>query len=413
MRTYEYAKATDHLGRYYTHSSVSQLLVGLLPAGSPLSVLDLGAGEGSLSIAASSKWTDAELITIDVDHAASEVLSRRLVEGKFQGRHHHLPNDALSVDLRSLLTERKINPPSIAVCNPPFLVPRWRKGYGQILEDAGFSGALPAITSTDAAVIFLAQNLRLLASGGTLGIIVPDSLMCAEKYRGFRATLMDKYEILQAIRLPRGSFVGTDALAHILVITNRRPTVTSVRLSCLSTANGLSRQIYVDRDQAIKRLDYTFHQALTGVEPSATRLLDITLDLRRGNLNSAQVRNSPAFILHTTDINDDMSGKWINFERHVNLSSIKPENTSIAEPGDILIARVGRNAAKKVIGVAYGSVPLSDCLYRLRVPAEHRELVLNALASKVGQEWLEMHAYGVAARHICKGDLLNFPLSYL
>lgn len=412
MRTYEHAKATDHLGRYYTQNAVSQMLVGLLPVEMPASVLDLGAGEGSLSIAASSKWSDAALITIDVDHAASEILSRRLLEGKFRGRHHHLPSDALSLRVRSLLSAREISPPSVAVCNPPFLVPRWRKGYSQILEEAGFSGALPAISSTDAAVIFLAQNLRLLANGGTLGIIVPDSLVCAEKYKCFRAALMEKYDIVQAIRLPRGSFVGTDALAHILVITNSRPSSDTVRLSCFSTTHGILEEIKVARDQAIQRLDYTFHAAKSSAKTSSKKLSDITLDLRRGNLNSAQVKANSNFILHTTDITDDMSGQWIDFEGCSGIADEKKLATASATTGDIIIARVGRNAAKKVIGVANGHIPLSDCLYRLRVNPQHQKALLHELSSPTGQLWLEMHAYGVAARHICKGDLLNFPLSY-
>jgi tRNA1(Val) A37 N6-methylase TrmN6 len=41
-------------------------------------VLDLGAGEGALTIAASSKWSDAALITVDVDVEALSVLTHRL-----------------------------------------------------------------------------------------------------------------------------------------------------------------------------------------------------------------------------------------------------------------------------------------------------------------------------------------------
>lgn len=411
MRTYEHAKATDHLGRYYTQNAVSRLLVDLLPADPPLSVLDLGAGEGSLSVAASSKWSDAALITIDVDHAASRILSRRLQDGAFRGKHHHLSGDALGFELKSLLMRREICLPSVAVCNPPFLVPKWRKGYGQILEEAGFSGALPAITSTDAAALFLAQNLRLLADGGSLGIIVPDSLVCAEKYLGFRASLLDNYEIDQAIRLPRGSFVGTDALAHILVINKRRPTSGVVRLTCLSSSAGPTLTINVDRDQAVRRLDYTYHAAQVADTTRTLRLSDVIIDLRRGSLNSAEVRASESFVLHTTNITADMCGQWLDFDSRSFKPNIESHTTAIAEPGDVVLGRVGRNAAEKVIGVARGRVALSDCLYRLRVQPEYRDLVLRRLASEDGRHWMEMHAYGVAARHISKSDILNMPLN--
>ena len=410
MRTIEHARETDHLGRYYTQKEISQLLVGLLPTHSSSSLLDLGAGEGSLSVAASSKWTDIELVTVDVDGDASRVLSKRLKEGGFRGKHHHLAHDALSTGLQSLLSDRAIGPLGVAVCNPPFLVPRWRKEYGQILEDAGFSGSLPTITSTDAATLFLAQNLRLLATGGGLGIIVPDSLVCAEKYLGFRASLLQNYDVVQAIRLPRGSFTGTDALAHILVVSKKHPTCSSIRLSCLASADGPLQTIHVERELAVRRLDYSYHAAEVTSGTTVLRLKDVVINLRRGSLNSAEVRASNSFVLHTTNIGANLRGSWLDFDKR----SFKPGaisgSATIAEAGDVVVGRVGRNAAEKVIGIAKGRVALSDCLFRLRVQPEHREQVLRSIASENGKRWMEMHAYGVAARHISKNDLLNLPL---
>lgn len=410
MRTIEHARETDHLGRYYTRSEISQLLVGLLPTHSPSSLLDLGAGEGSLSVAASSKWNDIELVTVDVDRDASRVLSKRLEDGGFRGTHHHLPHDALGTDLQSLLADRAIGPLGAAVCNPPFLVPRWRKEYGRILEDAGFSGSLPAITSTDAAALFLAQNLRLLSTGGELGIIVPDSLVCAEKYRSFRASLLQRYEVVQAIRLPRGSFAGTDALAHILVVGKKQPSCPWIRLSCLVSAGVPMRTIHVERDLAVRKLDYSYHAAEMTSGTEVVRLRDVLTNLQRGSLNSAEVRASTSFVLHTTDIDANMRGSWLDFGKR----SFKPgpisDNATVAEAGDIVVGRVGRNAADKVIGIAKGRVALSDCLFRLRVQPQYRDQALRSIASESGKRWMEMHAYGVAARHIAKIDLLNLPL---
>ncbi|AFM35524.1 MULTISPECIES: N-6 DNA methylase [Stutzerimonas stutzeri subgroup] len=411
MRTYEHAKATDHLGRYYTQNAISRFLVELFPHESPLFVLDLGAGEGALSLAASTKWSNADLITIDVDSVASQVLTERLLAGEFRGKHHHLPDDALGLNLKDSLAARSIGPLDVAICNPPFLIPKWCDDYSSILEDAGFSGSLPAITTTDAAALFLAQNMRLIAEGGSLGIIVPDSLVCAEKYLGFRSSLLDKYDVLQAIRLPRGSFVGTDALAHILVISKRKPTSGLVRLSCLPSEHGGLLNMTVDRDLAAKRLDFFYHSAQMLNNNSTIILSDVIIDLRRGSLNSAEVRSAESFVLHTTDINANMLGKWVDFSKRKFAPGKVPRITSIAEPGDIVIARVGRNAAEKVIGISGGPVALSDCLYRVRVKDEYRDLVLNSLSSLPGKRWMEMHAYGVAARHINKSDLLNMPLS--
>ena len=412
MRTFEHASTTDHLGRYYTQTAISSLLVGLLPSACPGSVLDLGSGEGSLTVAASSKWTDASMITVDVDADASRVLARLLKRSGFIGLHHHLHNDALSTELPFKLAQSNQSMPGIAVCNPPFLVPRWRKDFSAILEDVGFSGSMPAITSTDAAVLFLSQNIRLISQGGSIGIVVPDSLVSAEKYLGFRTALLNKYEVVQAIRLPRGSFAGTDALAHILIISKRSPTNDLVQLSCVSNKSGPVLTMKVRRDLAIRRLDYACHAVELSQSGEKNKLADVVIDLRRGTLNSAQVRASKSFVLHTSDIARTMLGQWSNFGRKAYVPAKELNGTVIAEPGDLILARVGRNAAEKIIGVASGRVALSDCLFRLRVQTQFRDEVLTWLASERAQRWLDDHSRGVAARHITKSDLLNLPISF-
>ncbi len=76
----------------------------------------------------------------------------------------------------------------------------------------------------------------------------------------------------------------------------------------------------------------------------------------------------------------------------------------------MLVARVGRTAPDKVIGVGKGSVAYTDCLYRVRVPPEWRQCVMLNLTSATGRAWLEQHSYGVAARQMTRSDLLNLPL---
>lgn len=409
MRTYAHAKTTDHLGRYYTGQLISQLLIDCLPQHQPTTLLDLGAGEGSLSIAASSKWDALDLVTIDVDRRASRVLAKELNKRGFTGTHRHVEKDALTTSLPKYLSEELQSRPTLAVCNPPFLIPKWRKQYGEIAEDVGFSGCLPAIKNTDAAILFLAQNLRILETNGTVGMIVPDSLASARKYIGFRRVLLEKYDVLQAIRLPRTSFVGTDAQAHILVISKRQPTSERVVLSNLTSPYNKVESMAVDRDRAALRLDYLFHA--TESSQTTFTLESVALDLRRGNFNSAEVRAHRSFILHTTNVSADMRGNWYDFGKtSAKLLKSSPPPV-VAETGDILIARIGRNATDKIIGIASGTVAISDCLYRLRVKPEYRVAVMRALVSNAGRTWLQAHAHGVAARQLSKSDLYKFPLN--
>lgn len=410
MRTQKHSTRSDFLGRYYTNASVSKVLVNTLPILAPKTVLDLGSGDGSLSLAASERWSSSQLITVDVDRKVSKLLPRSLSETGFVGGHAHLLKDALSLNLSTSLPQG-FHKPDVAVCNPPFIVPKWRKTFGELLEDAGLNSCIPTIATTDAAVLFLAQNLRLLGANGYLGIIVPDSIVSAEKYFNFRAELLSKYSVLRAMRLSRGSFGGTDALAHILIIGKNAPTSKTVQLSALDDEGNEIATLSVDILTAAKRLDYKFHHSETTVSGTGIRLKDVCIDLRRGSLNSAEARQTNRFVLHTTEVDISQHNKWVNFDaRRFRFPKNEYSSALRAKSGDILVARVGRGLADKVFGVSSGEVVLSDCLYRLQVLPSVKEQVLNQLCSDRGRKWFEAHAYGVAARQLTKTDLLNFPL---
>lgn len=410
MRTQHYSRNTDALGRYYTSTTVSSLLVNQLPASKPRAVLDLGSGQGALSLAASRRWARSRLVTVDVDARATD-LGERLRRKGFQGQHAHLRHDALCPELAAMLRASWAGRPEVGICNPPFLMKKWRESYGLILEEVGFSGCLPAISSTDAAVLFLAQNLRLIAPNGCIGIIVPDSLVSAEKYTRFRQELLRRYAVSRAIRLPRGSFGGTDALAHILHVHNKRPRNGHVALTRLQENGDLTPSLTVDLNQAAQRLDHDYHAVNSAVSPSVSRLVNVIEDVRRGTLNSAQARQEEGLVLHTTDITPAMYGQWVNFSAKVFRPPPGTMPQRLAVAGDILVARVGRTAPDKVLGVGKGCVAYTDSLYRVRVPAEWRQRVLANLTSAAGRQWLEQHCYGVAARQLTRSDLLNLPLN--
>lgn len=413
MRTQLHSIRSDSLGRYYTNAVVSQALVADLPFNSPRTVLDLGCGTGSLSFAASRRWANTNIVTVDLDRTIARVLPERLRESGFAGGHCHMMYDALSPELAASLLREKAQP-DIAVCNPPFMVPKWKKVYSAILEDVGLSSCLPAIATVDAALVFLAQNLRLLQPGGILGIIVPDSIVSADKYRNFRTELLNRYRIRSAIRLSRGSFGGTDALAHILIIENSAPNGAPIALSSLDESGVKTSCLLVEHSQAAHRLDYQFHFAEVKAGQQGERLGDVVLDLRRGSLHSAEAKDASHFVLHTTNLDSDNFGQWVDFSgRRFRFPAAKSGAMTRAEAGDIVVARVGRTAHDKVIGIGAGSVVLTDCLYRLRVSPSKQDAVLRALTSSEGRAWLELHAYGVAARQLTKSDLLNLPLRIL
>ena len=118
----ERIESSDRLGRYYTKGTIGSLLVDQMHWLAPAKILDLGAGCGSLSIAAGGRWTDAELLTVDVDGRASARL-QKLFAARWGSRHSHIRADALSSNLPKLISA-KTDSIDVAVCNPPFITPR-------------------------------------------------------------------------------------------------------------------------------------------------------------------------------------------------------------------------------------------------------------------------------------------------
>jgi len=404
------AAGPDKLGRYYTQDRVGSFLVEQMTGPEPATVLDLGAGGGSLSLAAMRRWSEAELITVDVD-----AFSRTKLRERFRNavvRHSHIRADALRIDLPRLVSS-SIKSIDAAVCNPPFIIPRWRTEFSHIIEEAGFSSAISALPDVDAALLFLAQNIRLMIKGGALGIILPDSLVSSVKYRAFRRDLLTRFHVEKAVRLPRNSFAGTDAQAHILVIRKDARSTNTVALQEINE-NFEARELVVGVEQAEDRLDFSYHVqrvAFSSTCHARTRKLsDVTQVLSRGHFTSAEVKRSSYPVLHTTDIPEDLCGCWCDLSSFGKARPVSGIRSVIAEPGDILVARVGRNLERKVIGVAKGFARLSDCVYKIRVAEEYRELLLKRLGSEIGRAWLASQAYGVSAKQLTKSSLLAFPL---
>lgn len=93
---------SDPLGRYYTHGNVGAFLVSQMACAQPTQVLDLGAGGGSLSLAAMNRWTDARVVTVDIDSKARTNL-HSIFDGAKARHHSHLRVNALDVRLPDII----------------------------------------------------------------------------------------------------------------------------------------------------------------------------------------------------------------------------------------------------------------------------------------------------------------------
>ncbi|TXN17302.1 N-6 DNA methylase [Methylobacterium sp. WL122] len=396
----------DPLGRFYTQPAIGDLLVTLMGETPPQRILDLGAGSGALSRAARLRWTNSDITTVDVDEAISRgPLSAIGLSGP--GLHRHVVADVLDADLPDRLGE-VAGGFDAALCNPPYIVPRWQPSFERILEEAGLDGLFHVKQEPTAEALFIAQNLRLTRDGAQIGLIVPDGLVTGRRFRSFRRAILHNHTVQGVVQLPRGSFRRTDAQAFILVLAKGVPSIDGITLHRMEPEGALSEPVCITRERAEERLDWGHHVLFQQPSEHGPTLSDLGADVRRGSLETKQARASDLPMFHTTDFpaQNDTGGLDLP-----DADSGRFGTLIVAEPGDILIARVDRRLHRKVAQVRSGRAALTSCVYRVRVAAEMCQPVFASLTSPQGCDRLASTARGVGPRMLGKEDLLRMPLS--
>ncbi|WP_250481217.1 N-6 DNA methylase [Caballeronia sp. GAOx1] len=402
----------DSWGRYYTANWVSESLVSAILVRQPRLIVELGSGRGALASAAWDRWQRAQVITVDVDQAARSLLEGRSARKSGSYRHH--VHDALDDDLADWIGV-SLGSVDVAVCNPPYVRPRWRNSFGRILEDAGLSGSLKSIHDAGADLLFIAQNLRLLRQHGKLGLILPDGLITAGKFEGVRRALLREHLVEQVIQLPRRVFSGTEAQTYLVVLAKKSGETSSVTLRQINAEGVISPPVSVPSDLAQRRLDYSYHVSTRARGSNcrgdhARSVRNMTLNITRGSFSSQQIAkcNWPVFHLGDFVPGDPVVPKRFRLSQRA-LGALPPR-TKISMPGDILVARVGRNLHEKVAIVEHGPCVVSDCVFTLKVREENRQPLLTFLASQAGRRALDASAHGVGARFLSSSDLMELEL---
>lgn len=407
-------QTSDPWGRYYTTPIVSRSLIDSIEITKPKLVLELGSGSGSLCTAAATRWHDAKLVTVDVDRRAPKGLDSEKVGP--DRRHSHFVHDVLDSALSDKigLTPGTVD---VAVCNPPYIRPKWRSDFGKILEDAGLSGTLASLHDAGADLLFLAQNLRLLRKSGKLGLILPDGLITAERFSQVRKTLLRQHLVEQVVQLPRGVFKGTEAQTYLIVLSKSAGETNQVTLRQMGLDGQLSAPIDIPQDAAVKRLDFSFHARVvspqrSGESPMRMSVRQALTDVVRGTICSSYISAFPAPVFHLGDFSKPLGEHAVRIvpERFA-LGERKAQQISqdarLALPGDILLARVGRSLENQLALVVHGPCVISDCIFALRATDEHRERLYRFFESDLGRHALASSAHGVAARFLSKTNLFE------
>ncbi|MFK0209225.1 N-6 DNA methylase [Agrobacterium sp. NPDC090283] len=388
------------LDQYFTLGAVSDHLMGLFDSAGAMNILDLGSGGGSLSAAAVRRWSEASITTVDIDYRVSGFL-RETLQNRTCTRHVHHVADALDVDLPSRMNGEEFE---LAICNPPYRRIQWREGFARILSEAGLDDlhAIPK-DSLSSEVLFLAQILRLARPGAEIGVIVPDGFVSGLRTRPIREALMRRTDIRRVVELPRGSFRGTEAKAHVLVLRNSRPSGMPISVGTL-TAEGAVRSFCVSVDQAAIRLDWAHYSDVPG--GGHIKLGDLGAEIARGTISSVGIRGARHAVFHTSDF----PAQRTTIELPGDAGDV-PQGLVSAAAGDILLARVDRRLETKVCLVSSGAAALSDCVFRIRVGEQDRDAVFMFLKSEAGREALVRTSRGVGARMISKTALLGMEMN--
>ena len=405
---------SDPWGRYYTSPIVSRSLIERIDVATPELLLELGSGSGSLCTAAATRWRDAKLVTVDVDQNAL----RAPDGGKLESarRHSHFVHDVLD----SALSDKiglALGTVDVAVCNPPYIRPRWRSDFGKILEDAGLSGALASIHDAGADLLFLAQNLRLLRKHGKLGLILPDGLITADRFSGVRETLLRQHRVEQVVQLQRGVFKGTEAQTYLVVLSKNAGETNQVVLRHMGVDGQLSAPIEILQDAAVKRLDFNFHARAVAPQSKVEGEMQMTVrqvltEVVRGTICSSAILNFPTPVFHLGDFSKPSGEHAVRivpkrFALGKQIAQKMSKNARLALPGDILLARVGRSLEERLALVVHGPCIISDCIFALRTTGEHRERLYRFFESDLGRHALASSAHGVAARFLSKHNLFE------
>ena len=231
--------------------------------------------------------------------------------------------------------------------------------------------------------------------------------MSNSEFKLFRNDLINNHTLLSIIQLPDRIFKKAEARTHILILKKGNyQEANFVNLYLANHQGKLYENLNIPSILLSERMDFNFHK-LPKQNPTFIKTLDnIGAIIKRGRLTHSELKTQNIHHIHTTTLKHKC-------ELHLIDDISENQITQIyTEPGDILLARVGRGCIGKVAKVLKGKQLISDCVYKIQVPKEYIEKTWKAFCSKSGQEWLKYNSHGVCSSVISKSALKNFPIEY-
>lgn len=382
--------------QFFTQQLIASALVDMVPTKGVNKILDLGIGDGALSIAALDRFSNAKVDAIDID---SDICVK--YQNKLSNKINVYLGDVLCAEDLSVLQQGVYD---LAVCNPPYGTIKKTEGFNTLFTQIGFDGCVE-LKSISKDLIFLCHCLNYVRTGGWVAIILPDGILSRIDYKPFRKCLLTNHCVERIVQMPEKAFSSTEATTHILIVEKEGIPKDKIPVSVMNFDGTITSECLVDRENLIERMDYSF---CIWSKNSLLKSSNITIpiEIKRGSFSYCDLKKMKSPYLHSTDFKDGQVISFTNFDYNTT-------SKVIAHPGDIIMCRVGKRCVGKVAMIADGTILLSDCLYRISVPKKYQSLLFDRLCSHVTKEWISAVAHGVCSRVISKLDLSNYITSIL
>lgn len=234
------------LDQYFTPLSLIEAMVDMADIGPNDTVADPAMGTADfLSAAMTSRQAvgDDDIVNrvygADADKMAFDLAIVNMILHK-DGQSNFRNEDSIEKD------SRWAGSIAVALCNPPFgeksvesrarVLKKYDLGHSWQLSSGGTWQKTKAVASSQQlGILFIEKCYKLLTDGGRMAIVLPEGYLCTASYGYVRQWILDHFQILSLVELPRRIFNKADADLRANILVARK--LPSKQLKAMREAN--------------------------------------------------------------------------------------------------------------------------------------------------------------------------------
>lgn len=359
---------------YYTPTELAMELLHLIPKDSPITnIADICCGTWNLLNAAHSFFPNASIVGVDTDVSSINFGIQNAKFYALDGRDfaNKMYADGVYFDL--------------LLSNPPFgLISTDQKKFD------GTENVLLQSRRYESELLY--ANYKLLKDNGYLLIILPITYVRGTQYKKHRMWIASNFDVLHVVMLPSYTF-GTRPLNTVALFL-RKSTEHSPYMAQLLSAALINHTWMLRKDSTI-----SYENIISGDWFPGSQIINTELSVFRGSISSSYFTENGTPLLHCS--NNLTAGVWIPSVKYC--KKIKTTQKKFAEPGDVIINRIGKCAAAWTTYTGKKCL-ISDCIIVIKKPNETTIEKLNrfSIAGK-----LQIPRLGVATPYITANDVIS------